>query len=640
MFLRMKNPVNINDERAVRAQKIEDLAGQGIPAYPARVERKETLLEALAKPHDTMVAITGRIIMKRDIGKLTFCQLQDASGKLQIALKADDLGKEVYQLFSKYIDIGDIVAVTGERFQTKAGEESVLVKSWTLLSKSLLPLPDKFHGLADEELRYRKRYLDFLVNPEEKQKILIRGRILRYLREFLFAEGFQEVETPMLETVASGAAAKPFTTHLNAYDMDVYLRICIGELWQKRLLVGGFEKTFEIGRAFRNEGVDHQHSPEFTMLEYYWAYADYEDNMKLHERLLPFVIEKSIGSLAIEHDGEHIDFTPPYPRITFREAVKKHAGIDINDYDSVESLRQIMKKKKLDVEDGAGRGKLLDSLYKQTTRPHIIQPTFVTEYPIELKPLAKKAADPRYTEMFQLIVHGFELSNSYTELNDPIDQRARFEEQATLKAAGDEEAMGGDMDYVEALEHGMPPATGTGIGIDRFAALISGAHSIREVTAFPFVKPAGVGDNMSGKSKKTMVAHAVLLNSSDIPTWSKLNAAAHVAASLAAREGKKLIHIDSTVTTDGYSIPMNIQHAIMMKITENEPALRELKARAEEANLMVTCFTEDMRDSTNDLIVKERQEKKSLEEIRFLGVLVYGEKKKVEGLTKDFSLAS
>lgn len=485
----MDKEVNINDERSIRLAKLEALREMGMDPFPARVERSVGIAEALRSPVDAEVVIAGRIISKRDIGKLTFCHVQDGTGRMQIVFRQEDIGKESYTLFIKKIDGGDIIEVHGKRFVTQKGEESVLVAEWRLLAKAVLPLPDKFHGLADEELRYRKRYLDFLINPEEKEKILIRGRVLRYLREFLFQEGFLEVETPMLETVASGAAAKPFVTHLNAYDMDVYLRICIGELWQKRLLVGGFEKTFEIGRAFRNEGVDHQHSPEFSMLEYYWAYADYEDNMKLHERLLPFVIEKSVSSLTIEHDGETIDFTPPYPRVTFRDAVKKHAGIDINEYDSVESLRQIMKKKKLEVEDGAGRGKLLDNLYKHTTRPRIIQPTFVTEYPIELKPLAKKAQDPRYTEMFQLIVSGFELSNSYTELNDPIDQRERFEEQARLKAAGDDEAMGGDWDYVEALEHGMPPATGTGIGIDRFTALISGADSIREVTAFPFVRP-------------------------------------------------------------------------------------------------------------------------------------------------------
>ncbi len=473
----------------MRLKKLEELQALGINPFPAKAPRTHTATEALQTPEGETVSILGRIMLKRDMGKLTFCQLMDETGRMQAAFKQDEIGLDEYKLFVKKIDSGDIIAVSGSRFVTHAGEQSILVKSWTLLTKSILPLPDKFHGLQDEEIRYRKRYLDFLTNPEQKEKILVRGRILRYMREFLYSKNFVEVETPILESVASGAAAKPFVTHINAYDMDMYLRICIGELWQKRLMVGGFGKTFEIGRAFRNEGVDHQHNPEFTMIEYYWAYADYEDNMKLHEELLPYVIEKSIGKLTVEHEGHTIDFKGPYPRVTFREAILQHAEIDINDFDSTEKLAAVMKKKGYEVEAGAERGKLLDNLYKQSARPKIIQPTFVLEYPVELKPLAKKAKDPRYTEMFQLIVSGFELSNSYTELNDPIDQRARFAEQSRLEATGEEEVMGADLDYVTALEHGMPPTTGTGIGIDRFAALLTGSHTIREVTAFPLVKP-------------------------------------------------------------------------------------------------------------------------------------------------------
>jgi lysyl-tRNA synthetase class 2 len=427
---------------------------------------------------------------KRDMGKLTFAHVADGSGTMQIALKADSAGEAAYTQFVSSVDSGDFVAVQGERFVTHKGEESILVHSWSMLAKALLPLPDKFHGLQNEELKNRKRYLDFLANPEEKKKILIRANILRYVREFLYDHGFIEVETPVLESVASGAAAKPFVTHINAYDMDMYLRIACGELWQKRLLVGGFEKIFEMGRVFRNEGVDREHNPEFTMIEYYWAYADARDNMRFHEELIPFIVEKSTGSLQIDHDGETIDFTGPYPQITFHDAVLEQSGIDIDACATTESLAAAMKKKKLEVEAGAERGKLLDSLYKQTTRPKLRQPTFVLNYPVELKPLAKKAADPRYTDMFQLIVAGFELSNSYTELNDPIDQRERFLEQTRLAAGGEEEVMGADLDFVEALEHGMPPATGTGIGIDRFATLISGSHSIREVTAFPLVRPS------------------------------------------------------------------------------------------------------------------------------------------------------
>ncbi len=481
--------VNINDERSVRYQKVTDMLASGMNPFPAKVDRTHTIEQALQEPDTANVTITGRIMTKRDMGKLTFAHIQDGTAKMQIALQKDKITPELYQFFLKKIDAGDIVSVSGERFTTHKGEPSVLLHACTILAKALLPLPDKFHGLQDEETRYRKRYLDFLVNKDQKEKIIIRSKVLRAMRTFLDNEGFIEVETPMLEVVASGALAQTFDTHINAFDIPVHLRICLGELWQKRLLVGGFEKTYEMGRAFRNEGVDHSHNPEFTMIEFYWAYADVYDNIRLHEKLIPYILEHSVGTSVIESDGNTIDFTPPYPQITFREAIIKHAGIDINEYMDIASLQSIMTQKGFDVEKGAERGKLLDSLYKQSARPNIIQPTFVLNYPVELKPLAKKAEDPRYTEMFQLVVKGFELSNSYTELNDPIDQKERFEEQARLADAGEEEVMGYDRDYVEALEYGMPPATGTGIGIDRFVALITGSHTIREITAFPLMKP-------------------------------------------------------------------------------------------------------------------------------------------------------
>lgn len=490
MSQELKN--DINDERKIRIAKLKDLENIGINAYPAKTGRKNNLSQSIEASDGTELSVAGRIMTKRDMGKIMFCHLRDESGDMQIVFKQDNIGSDSYKLFSKKIDMGDIIDIVGEKFVTLKGEPSILVKEWKLLAKSLLPLPDKYHGLNDEEIRYRKRYLDFLGNKEAKDKIIVRSKILRYIREFLQNKGFIEVETPVLETISSGAMAKTFDTHLNAYNLDVHLRICMGELWQKRLLVGGFEKTFEMGKAFRNEGVDYQHSPEFTMLEYYWAYADCEDNMKMHEEFIPFVIENSIGKLEVETDNNKINFAGPYPRITFRDTVLEHSGIDIDEYTSIEDLKKIMSEKGYDHENLTERGKLLDSLYKQSARKKIIQPTFVLNYPIELKPLAKKSSNPKYTEMFQLIVNGFELSNSYTELNDPIDQRERFEEQIKNKKQGDDEAMENDWDFVDALEYGMPPATGTGIGIDRLAALITGSHTLREVTAFPLMKPSDV----------------------------------------------------------------------------------------------------------------------------------------------------
>ncbi len=479
----------LEGERNIRIEKIEKLRSSGMSPYPSRCVRTHTIAQALHTPKDTGLSVTGRIMSKRDMGKITFCHLQDGTGKMQIVFKQNELGDTAYHLFIALIDIGDLIQVDGIRFLTQKGEESILAHHWTVLAKALLPLPDKFHGIQDEELRYRKRYLDFLFHEENKEKIIVRSLVLKYLRKFLDDKGFVEVETPMLELVASGALARSFDTRINAYDLDLHLRICIGELWQKRLLIGGFEKTYEIGRAFRNEGVDREHNPEFTMIEYYWAYADHEDNMRLYEEMIPYVVQQSIGSLDAHHNGHTIHFTPPYSVVTFREAILKETGIDINEYGTTEKLIKIMREKKFDVEETAERGKLLDNLFKQSTRPNIIQPTFVTEYPVELKPLTKKTSDPRYTAMFQFVVSGFELGNNYTELNDPLDQRVRFEQQAQMKARGEEESMNYDADFVEAMEHGMPPATGTGIGIDRFVALLTGSQSLREVITFPLMKP-------------------------------------------------------------------------------------------------------------------------------------------------------
>jgi len=481
--------ININDERDIRLHKLNMLREENINPFPTKSNRTHTTKKALDENHDVEVTIAGRLMVKREIGKLTFCHIMDESGQIQCVFKKDEMEADSYTRLVKKIDSGDIIEVCGVRFVTHKGEESILAKSWNILTKSLLPLPDKFHGLQNEELRIRKRYLDLLVNKDAKEKILTRSRLVHALREFMHDKGFIEVETPILETVASGAMAKTFDTYLNAYDMPVHLRIAI-EIPQKRLLVAGFEKIFEIGKCFRNEGVDYQHNPEFTQIEYYWAYADYEDNMRLHEELLPYIIKKAVGSLTIEHEGHTIDFTPPYPRITFRDAVLEYSGIDIDSDDTREKLAQAMQNKGFDIEPHAEFGKLADTLYKATARQKIIQPTFVLNYPAELKPLAKKATDPRYTEMFQLVVNGFELSNSYTELNDPIDQKERFEEQMKHREGGDDEAMAMDHDFVEALEHGMPPATGTGIGIDRLSALITGSHALREVIIFPTIRPA------------------------------------------------------------------------------------------------------------------------------------------------------
>ena len=484
----MEETQPLNQLRQVRLEKLQKLKNQGINSYPAVAKRDHSLAEAI-KMQGRRVVVVGRLRAWRGHGKIQFGDLHDETGKIQVVFKADILSKSQFQLLELF-DIGDFLAVQGEVFKTNSGEVSVLVEDFQLLTKSLRPLPSKWHGLKDVEERYRYRYLDFLFNDQVKQNIKVRAKVIASLREFLTKEGFLEVETPILETKASGAVAKPFTTHINAYGLDLYLRICMGELWQKRLMIGGFEKTFELGKAFRNEGVSKQHSPEFTLLEYYWAYADYQKNMELQERLIAYVVEETIGKRKITYQEKEIDFTPPYLRRTYQEVIQAHTGLDISAFKDKKALLKAVEKKGLKVDPKWGWAHIIDEFYKEFVRPKLLGPLFLIQLPAELKPLAKRDQnDPRYTESFQLIVAGFELSNNYSELNDPLEQAQRFLEQKKLDQAGDEETMAGDQDFVEALEYGMPPTTGAGIGVDRLVALLTDSHSIRETMAFPLMKP-------------------------------------------------------------------------------------------------------------------------------------------------------
>ena len=474
--------------RGIRLEKLEKLQEKKINAYPSQSRRDDTVVQAL-KSLGRETAIAGRVIAWRGHGKMQFADIRDESGRMQVVFKVDVLDKDKFEMLGLF-DIGDFLAVQGEVFKTKAGEISVLVKDLQLLSKSLRPLPSKWHGLKNKEECYRYRYLDFLFNKKAKEKIETRAKALKAIREFLGKEGFIEIETPILETQASGAIAKPFTTHINAYDLNLYLRVCMGELWQKRLIIGGFEKTFELGKAFRNEGVSKQHNPEFTMLEYYWAYADYKMNMALQEKLIAYVVKNSVGRLPIKYQREEIDFTPPYPRRKFREVIREETGLDIDKYKSKESLIKAVKKHHLKLDQRWGWTHIVDEFYKQHIRPKMKGPMFLTHHPADLKPLAKRDSDDsEYTESFQLIVNGFELSNNYSELNDPIDQGKRFAEQKKLDKAGDDETMAEDDEFIESLEYGMPPTTGAGIGIDRLVAVLTDSHSLREVIAFPLMKP-------------------------------------------------------------------------------------------------------------------------------------------------------
>lgn len=487
----MREPEGELDELLlVRREKLREVQETGIDPYGGRYARTHTAAE-IQEGFDLLegkkVSIAGRLMAKRGHGKASFGDLLDFSGRVQIHVRQDEVGPELYQVFRK-IDLGDILGVQGTVFRTKTGEITVGVESFTLLAKSLRPLPEKWHGLKDVELRSRQRYLDLIVNPEVKQTFVLRTKVVRAIRRFLDARGFLEVETPMMQPIAGGAAARPFVTYHNALDLKLYLRIA-PELYLKRLLVGGFEKVYEINRNFRNEGVSTKHNPEFTMLELYQAYADYTDMMALTEDLIVDAAEEVLGGTEISYGEERIVFNQPWPRLSYLSTVHRKTGIDFSQLDAAEA-RAAARGIGVEVEQSALWGEAINAVFEELVEPELVQPTFVLDYPVDISPLAKrKADDPRLTYRFELFIAGREIANAFSELNDPLDQRERFLQQLDKRQAGDEEAHMFDEDYVLALEYGMPPAGGLGIGIDRLVMLFADVSSIREVILFPLHRP-------------------------------------------------------------------------------------------------------------------------------------------------------
>ncbi|MBI2063822.1 MAG: lysine--tRNA ligase [Candidatus Yanofskybacteria bacterium] len=483
----------LDDIKQARLEKLEKLQKAGIDAYPARSSRTHAIVRAIGDFDDLAakeveVILTGRVMAKREHGGSAFFDLRDDSGQIQLFFKKDVVGDKEYNFFLETVDIGDFIEAGGTLFKTKQEERTLEAHAYKLLAKSLLPLPEKWHGLQDVEERYRKRYLDLIFNQEVRTKLEARSVITEHIRQYLLSNGFLEAETPILQTLYGGANAKPFKTHLNTLGLDLYLRIA-PELYLKRLLVGGFEKVFEIGRNFRNEGMDKEHNPEFTMLEFYAAYWDYEKAMEFIESMLKHIVEKKFGTAKIEYQGKEIHFVGSYPRVTFNDLFKKYSGLDYDESDE-DDLKEKAKELDIKIEKSMNKGNLGDEIYKKVARPNIIQPTFVINHPLEISPLAKKLdADPNHVARFQLIVGGMEIVNAFSELNDPIDQRQRFEAQEKVAKKGNEEAQRLDEDYIEALEYGMPPAAGVGIGIDRLVALLTDSHSVREVILFPLMKP-------------------------------------------------------------------------------------------------------------------------------------------------------
>ena len=482
---------DLNDQMLVRRGKMNDFRDLGIDPFGHRFRRTNysiDITEHFEEMEGQKVTLAGRIMSVRGHGKVSFMEIADVKGTIQLFFKIDLLGEEKFKQI-KFLDIGDTVGISGEVFRTQRGQISVRVEDWEILSKGLRPLPEKFHGLTDTEIRYRQRYVDLIVNPEVKDVFIKRSKVISAIRNYLDGLGFMEVETPVLHTLAGGASARPFVTHHNALDMTMYCRIAL-ELHLKRLIVGGLEKVYEIGRVFRNEGIDVRHNPEFTLLELYEAYSDYEGMIELAEGLLKEVCLAVHGSTTCMCQGVELDFSH-FERMTMVEAVKKYSGIDYYDYETAEEMLAAVKKKGIDLEDNdvSTKGYILNALFDVTVEENLIQPTAITDYPIEISPLAKKMPDPNFTYRFEGFVLGRELCNAFSELNDPLDQRERFERQMELKAQGDDEAHPLDEDYLTAMEYGLAPTGGIGIGIDRLVMLMTDSASIRDVLLFPTMKP-------------------------------------------------------------------------------------------------------------------------------------------------------
>ena len=493
-----KNPqaqpeLSLSEQTRIRREKLANLQAEGQNPFEITRFDWDATSQQIKDNFDAMegkpVKVAGRLMSKRGMGKVSFCDLQDRDGRIQLYARQDEMDEAVYKKFKKF-DIGDIVGVEGEVFRTQRGEMSVRAKNIILLSKSLLPLPEKFHGLQDKELRFRQRYVDLMVNPEVKKNFVIRSQFIKHLRDYLDNMGYIEVETPVLNTIAGGAAARPFVTHHNTLDIDMYMRIAT-ELPLKRLIVGGMDRVYEIGRIFRNEGMDPKHNPEFTTVELYQAYADFHTMMDIAEGVYTSFAQKYLGTYELEWHGEKIDLTPGWPRMTMVEAVRKYVGIDFDAISDDAEAVAAAKAKGVELADAAEKtwGNALYACFDQKVEEHLVQPTFITMYPVEVSPLTKRSpADPRLTERFEFFICRSEMGNAYSELNDPIDQRERFEKQVEQRERGDDEAEMLDEDFLTAMEYGMPPTGGMGMGIDRCVMLLTGADTIREVILFPTMK--------------------------------------------------------------------------------------------------------------------------------------------------------
>ncbi len=623
-----KQEPDINQLRKVRREKLADLQADGKDPY--QVMRYDVSCHAadIKEHYDEMegqqVRIAGRIMQKRVMGKASFCNVLDQSGNIQSYVARDSIGEESYKDFKK-MDIGDIVGLEGEVFKTKTGEISVHASAVKLLSKSLQILPEKFHGLTNTDIRYRQRYVDLIMNPEVRDTFIKRSRIISAIRRYLDGQGFLEVETPMLVSNAGGASARPFETHFNALGEDFKLRISL-ELYLKRLIVGGLERVYEIGRVFRNEGLDTRHNPEFTLMELYQAYTDYNGMMDLTENLYRHVAQEVLGTTTIVYNGVEMDLGKPFDRITMVDAVKKYAGVDWNEVETLEQARALAKEHNVEFEDRHKKGDILSLFFEEFAEEHLIQPTFVMDHPIEISPLTKKKPEnPEYVERFEFFMNGWEMANAYSELNDPIDQRERFKAQEELLAQGDEEANTTDEDFLNALEIGMPPTGGIGFGIDRMCMLLTDAAAIRDVLLFPTMKSIG-GAEGKKTDKKEESEPAVKIDLSkvkveplfedavDFDTFSKSDfRVVKVEACEAVPKSKKLLKFTLNDGTDRkrtilsgiheYYEPEELVGKTCIAITNLPP--RKMMGIDSEGMLISAVHEEDGREGLNLLIVDD-----------------------------------
>lgn len=481
----------IDEIRENRVKKLEKLKSAGVDIYPLDCRRTHTVSEAIKKfaalkKSKKQVVLAGRIMAFRAFGQLSFIKFDDPTGRFQAVLRKEGMGPKAFDFFHETMEVGDFCEFKGEIIETKTKEKSIDVQEYRILAKGIMPMPEKWHGLLDLEERYRKRYLDLIFNQEVKDKLAMRSRIITLIREFMDKQGFMEVETPILQPLYGGAKARPFKTHINAFDLDIFLRVA-PELYLKRLIIGGYDKVYEIGKAFRNEGVDKYHNPDFTIMESYWAFADYKQSMKLTEKMLEYLTKKLFKSTKVQIGDGTIDFKAPWERIEFRDLLQKYAKVDYDLHDA-KGLAEQAKKLGVEVEKGAGKAEIADEIYKKYCRPLIINPTFIIHHPLGFQPLAK-AKDEKHLANYQVVVAGTEIINAFSELNDPLEQARRFKEQAELFKQGFSEAQQNDEEFVEALEHGMPPTAGFGMGVDRLIMLLTNSPNLRDAILFPLMKP-------------------------------------------------------------------------------------------------------------------------------------------------------